>query len=418
MKFLLLSARKDLMRRFADPLALLMWIGLPAMLGTLISLFAGNDGATPTARILLVNQDDSAIGHLLGAALGASGADAFLSVEEVGLQTGQERIGDGDGTALLIVPAGFGDALLNDRPTELTLIVNPAAPTLSAIVIEGLEIIGEAAFYGQRMLGEPIREIAAGPGPDLDFFDSAAIADLAAEINDRLRAAGNLLNPPILGLDFGAEEAEGVQSVEDAGASFDLARFIVPGMIFMSILFIAQGMSDDLWKEKDEGTLRRAVSSPHSLLPFVAGKLLAGLLLIATVGTVALLVAVWVFDLPLLRVPLAIVWCTFAGTALLGLFQFVAILGTSKRTANLVTTMILFPLMMIGGSFFPFEAMPAWMRAVGVWTPNGMAVVQLRELLFGTPEPAALAVAASMIAATAGASLYLCVRPLRGFVTP
>ena len=74
--------------------------------------------------------------------------------------------------------------------------------------------------------------------------------------------------------------------------------------------------------------------------------------------------------------------------------------------------------MMIGGSFFPFEAMPSWMRAVGAWTPNGLAVIQLRELLFGAPQPLALAVATAAIAATTVVTLSLCVARLRGgFVT-
>jgi ABC-type multidrug transport system permease subunit len=417
MRFLVISAIKDLKRRLADPLALLIWIGFPALLGVLISLLAGDNGTIPTARVLLVNQDDSAITGLLAGALEQTGdgEGVLLRVEEVDLEEGRQRIGDGDATALLIVPPGFGDALLADEPTELTLVTNPAEQILPAIVVEELEILRDAVFYGQRIVGEPIREIAAGPPPGRNFFDNAVIARLAVQINDRLADAENLLDPPILELNIGAEEIEG--TLEKAAAGFDLARFIMPGMIFMSILFIAQGMSEDLWREKDGGTLRRAVTSPHSLLPFIVGKLIAGLLLTAAVSTVALLVAVWAFDLPMARIPVAIIWCTFAGTALLGFFHFIAILGNSQRSANIVTSMVLFPLMMIGGSFFPFEAMPAWMRGIGVWTPNGMAVVQLREMLFGVPELPGLAVAALGIAAITGISLFLCLRRLRVLVT-
>lgn len=417
MRFLLISAMKDLKRRFADPLALLIWIVFPALLGVLISLLAGNNGTTPTAGILLVDQDDSPITGLLPGALEQIGArqGVSLRVERVDLEEGLERIGDGDATALLIVPPGFGDALLADEPTELTLVTNPAEQILPALVVEDLKILSEAVFYGQRIVGEPIQVIAAGPPPGGNFFDSAVIAGLAARINDRLVEVQDLLDPPILELHMGAEENE--KMPENATAGFDLSRFIMPGMIFMSILFIAQGMSEDLWREKDGGTLRRAVMSPHSLLPFVVGKLIAGLLLIAAVSTVALLVAVWAFDLPMGRIPIAVIWCTFAGTALLGFFHFIAILGKSRRSANLVTSMVLFPLMMIGGSFFPFETMPAWMRAVGVWTPNGMAVVQLREMLFGVAELPELAVAVLGIAAIAGISLFLCLCRLKVLAT-
>lgn len=414
MRFFLISAMKDLKRRFADPLALLVWIGFPALLGILISLLAGSNGTIPTARVLLVNQDRSEITGLLAVALERMGErqGVLLKIEEVDLEEGRKRISHGDATALLIVPPGFGDALLADKPAELKLVTNPGEQILPALVVEDLEILREAAFYGQRIFGEPILGIAAGPPSARNFFDNA-IARLAPRINDRLAKEKNLLD--ILELKIGDSEAKGTQG--QAAAGFDLARFIMPGMIFMSILFIAQGMSEDLWREKDWGTLMRAMSSPHSLLPFVVGKLIAGLLLIAAVSTVALLVAVWAFNLPLGRIPVAIIWCTFAGTALLGFFLFIAILGNSQRSANLVTSMVLFPLMMIGGSFFPFEAMPAWMRAAGVWTPNGMAVVQLREMLFGVTQLPDLSVAALGIAATAGISLLLCLRRLRVLVT-
>ena len=126
MRFLLVCARKDLKRHLADPLALVIWIGIPIMIGGLMSLIGGSGGSPPTARLLVVNQDTSVIGNLLAGGLGQGGANGFLSVEEVDLDTGQERIGDGDGTALLIVPEGFGSALLEDEPTVLTLITNPA----------------------------------------------------------------------------------------------------------------------------------------------------------------------------------------------------------------------------------------------------------------------------------------------------
>ena len=418
MSFLLISARKDLRRRFADPVSLVIWVGIPVMLGSLMSLVMGGGGQTPTAHLLVVNQDDSVVSNFLVGALGQGEMDQFLSVETVDLDTGRERIGDGDGTALLIVPDGFGAAVLNDEPTELTLITNPAQRILPATIVEGLEILSEAAFYGQRLLGEPMRALANGPPPGQDFFDSTTIAALSAEINDRMTATGDLLFPPVLALEVGGAESEGDDDAGAISSGFDFARLFLPGMVFMSILFIAQGMSDDLWKEKKAGTLRRALTSPNSLLLFVAGKLLAGMLLIAMVAAMALVVGVLALDLSPLRVPLAVVWCAYAGTALLCLFLFIAILGSTQRAANLISTMTLFPLMMIGGSFFPFETMSAWMAAVGAWTPNGLAVVQLRELLFGVPEPAAVAVATTAIAVTAGVTLLLCARRLRGgFVT-
>jgi hypothetical protein len=38
---------------------------------------------------------------------------------------------------------------------------------------------------------------------------------------------------------------------------------------------------------------------------------------------------------------------------------------------------VLFPLLMAGGSFFPFEALPDWIAAIGRRTPNGFVADRL-----------------------------------------
>ena len=431
MRFLLTSAIKDLRRRLADPLALAMWIGLPLLLGVLISFAAGGGDEVPTAHVLLVNEDDSDLSELLVTALTQSGISDRVALEfdEVDRATGEARIGDGDGTALLILPPGFAEGLLEEQPTTLTLITNPAETILPEIVVEVLEIVREAAFYAQRVLGEPLRAMAEGPATGGDFFESAEVAVLAAQINDRMVAASRLLDPPMLEIEFDSagtdapvESADPVAgnapaSSADAATAFDLVRFLLPGMILMSILFIAQGMSDDVWTEKENGTLRRAVWAPRSLAIFVGGKLLAGLLLMAIVATMALATASLWLDVGLARVPLAVLWCAFAGTGLFGLFLLIAMLATSHRTANLITMMVMFPLMMIGGSFFPLETLPPWMAAAGAWTPNGIALIQLSDIALGDIEPGGLAVATALIAGFGAISLWLCVFRARRFVT-
>ena len=86
------------------------------------------------------------------------------------------------------------------------------------------------------------------------------------------------------------------------------------------------------------------------------------------------------------------------------------------RTANLIAMMLVFPLMMLGGSFFPFDSMPPWMRVIGVWTPNGLAVRQLDDLLFGSIAAGALAQAILVVAATGFLGIVLCALRARRFV--
>src|SRR5262245_51342510 len=92
----------------------------------------------------------------------------------------------------------------------------------------------------------------------------------------------------------------------------------------------------------------------------------------------------------------------------------VQLAATSMRGAQFLSSMIVFPLMMIGGSFFPLEVMPAWMADIGRWTPNGLAVAQVKQILFGRIDPAALLIGALGIGLPAIAAFVLGVRRLRG----
>ena len=80
----------------------------------------------------------------------------------------------------------------------------------------------------------------------------------------------------------------------------------------------------------------------------------------------------------------------------------------------MLSNLVLFPIVMLGGSFFPFEAMPEWMAAIGRWTPNGLALVRLKEIVAGQPDPGGLLASALAIGLPAAAAFALSVRRLRG----
>jgi len=415
MGFLIATAFKDLRRRLADRLALAISLGLPALLGALIILFLGDGERVPTARVAVVNQDDSLLSRLLTGALeqGIVAGDVAMTFELVDLGTGRERIDEGAVTALLIVPPAFGQALVDEEPTTLTLWTNPAEPLLAAAVTQGLELFGEAAFYAQRLLEDSPESPQPPSGASADASDPGHLVAVAA---DRLSAALDFFAAPLFRLETGTADVDSTGGTQ-SGLIATLLQFILPGMILMSMLFIAQGTSDEIWREKDDGTARRLLASPRSGFVLIAGKLLSGLVVMAVAATAGLAIAALAFDLAFDRIPLAVAWCLYTGTALLGLFLLIAMLGPSHRTNNLVTMMLLFPLMVVGGSFSPFEAMPGWMRAIGVWTPNGIAVEQLGDILFGSVDPGAAATASLAIGAIAAASLTVCLLRARRFVT-
>ena len=404
MRFVYVATLKDLRRRLADPPALAVWIGIPLVLAGMLNFISGTGGDAPRARLLIVDEDKSTLSGLIPAA--ARQGNMPIDVETVGLEDGRRQIAGGDASALLVIPAGFQSAVVGRGAANLQLVTNPAQRILPLMVQQPLEILVDAAFYAQRLFGEPIRRIAdsATQGPPAN----ADIASIAIEINRQITALQGSLLPPVISVTVKADNPS-------ATPPLNFGQLFLPGMFFMSFLFVAQGMSADVWDEKREGTLRRLLSTPQTAARLLLGKLLAGLVITAVIALIGLLAAVAWFGLAWWRVPLALLWCVFASGALIALLTLLHTAGGSQRGGEMLSSVVVFPLMMLGGSFFPFEAMPKWMAAVGQWTPNGLAVARLKDLLYGDPSFSALAVAALGIGIPAVAAFALARLRVRSF---
>src|SRR5262245_9141667 len=131
MRYLIVAAAKDIRRRLTDPAALAFWVALPLLLGGLLGFISdGGGGAPPRATVLVADEDGTFVSGLLSTAL----ARAPLDLTPVALEEGRRRIDDGDATALLVVPAGFQQAVLDGVSTaELALVTNPSQQILPNI---------------------------------------------------------------------------------------------------------------------------------------------------------------------------------------------------------------------------------------------------------------------------------------------
>jgi ABC-type multidrug transport system permease subunit len=107
-------------------------------------------------------------------------------------------------------------------------------------------------------------------------------------------------------------------------------------------------------------------------------------------------------------------WASGAASAIGVLMYVLQACSGSERGGGLVTMLVLFPLLMLGGSFLPFEAMPEGLAAIGRLTPNGMALVDLTAIFDGAAEPARLARTAGLLGAAALALFALLRARVRG----
>ncbi|MFQ5527064.1 MAG: ABC transporter permease [Thermoanaerobaculia bacterium] len=401
MDFVWSSAVKDLRRRLRDPVGLILWLGIPfVVLSLLLLAFGGSGNVKPRAHLLVVDQDDSFLSGLLVGAFGQGEMSELFDVETVELEEGRETLGRGDASALLVIPEGFGHAVLNRLPTTLELSTNPAQRILPGLVEETLEIVVEGVFYAHRLLGDELDTVASLLEGETEL-STAVLFEMSGSVQELVsHVSGYLLPEPVLSLE------STVEADEHAGAGHNFGALFFQGMFFMAIVFMAQGLSDDVWKERAQGTLRRLVTTPQAVAKVLAGKLLAAMLIYIALAVLVLPIGAWLYDFSFAWLPVAAIWVAFSGLLLLVLFTLLQLFAPSQRAGSILSSLVLFPLIMIGGNFFPLELMPAWLAAIGRRTPNGWALEQLKAILAGAARPEALAAAFAGLAVT-GALAFL-----------
>ncbi|HSD70559.1 MAG TPA: ABC transporter permease [Woeseiaceae bacterium] len=377
MRILLQSMRKDLSRWRRDSSALLTWILIPFVIGGLMTFVVG-DGAKPHGVLLLVDQDESLLSGLVAGAYTRGELGELLSVEKVSLEEGTERINAGDASGLLLIPEGFEDAFFDAEPVTLTLRTNPSQTILPGIIRDVTEIVLDAGFYAQKLFGEEIRSIRQasstnekGTGPSAELVSAVAVA-----VRQRIVEIDPYLNPLAL-------EVEVAEPVDTAPVA-PMGLLFLPGIILMAVMFSANGLAADYWVEREQGTLRRIHCAPGQLGAFVAGKGLAAIVVIGLIGGLTLLVGSLYHGVGTVRFLPSLLWISVSGLALFAWFSVLQMLGSTQRAANILSSLLLFPLLMAGGSFFPFAALPDWIAAVGRHTPNGFVVDRLTTEITST----------------------------------
>ena len=372
MNLLFASVRKDLLRWMQDRMAFLIWLGIPFLVGGLITLMVDGGGGTPTGTLLIADEDDSLLSGVVVGAYSQEQLGDLIIVEQVTPEEGLARVNDGEASGFLTIPEGFQDAFLNETPVTLTLRTNPSQTILPGIIEDVTGVLLDAGFYAQRLFGPEIRAIMDS---DTDVTPTEVfVADIAVDIQQKVDAIAPRLSPLAIDLVIAPPPPEEPQP--------DIALLFLPGVILMALLFAANSLAADYWVERNKGTLRRLVSAPGALPGFVAGKAVAALAVIGLIASITLVVGFTYHGVAWSKFLSSLLWVSLGGVGLFAWFAALQMLFPNNRAANLVTTILLFPLMMAGGSFFPLAALPDWIADIGRLAPNGFLADRLTgELL-------------------------------------
>jgi ABC-type Na+ efflux pump permease subunit len=402
MGFLLTAVMKDLRRLRRDPLALATWLGIPLVLVTLITLVFGGGQATPQGKLLIADEDKTLLSEVLRGGFSREPLSKMLVMENTGREEGRRRMDRGNASALLIIPKGFQTAFLQNQPFQLQLVTNPAQEILPKIVEETLSIMVDGGFYVHALAAGPLQSLASGPPPDDETIarNSVAFSRLG-------RSLSKYVSPPLIDLDL---------HVVAAPQNRNVAGLFLPAMLFMGLLFVGNAHALDIWREQDWGTLRRLATTPASLGAFLGARLISLALILVVVALIGVAGMRWFAHVPVANGPLATLWLVLSGSAFYLMLVTIAVHASGQRAANVIGNLVVFPLSLLGGSFFPFEMMPGWMASIGRFTPNGWAVTQFKAFVAGSAHIRDFAIGAVYMAVVGIILFLLTARRLRRLV--
>ncbi|HSA96965.1 MAG TPA: ABC transporter permease [Acidobacteriota bacterium] len=362
--------RNDILRHFKAPLVLVIFMIIPLFMTGLIGvIFAPRTEGSelPPIPVLLADNDKGLASKLLASAFDADQLKKMFTVTVTDEAEGRRRMGRGKASALVIIPKNFTLDLLDTKPVTLLVVKNPAEQFLPDVVEEFMNTMAVMLSGVVQAFAEEVKGIRLLIDRPVDAIPWGALGPEFGQAQKKVVAASRYLNPLLIGL---KKEETKAANAKPAFTQSDLFSAVLPGMAIMFLLFIVQTLMRDIISEREDGKLRRMMTTPLRPVELIGARIAGGWVM----GLVVLLVMVAAGTL-VFRMR----WGPFGWFLLLGavasfwtaaFFALLHALVRNRNQAGALSAPIILVFSIFGGSMLSPEAMPKAFKLVGVVTPN------------------------------------------------
>ncbi len=393
-------AWKDTYSAFKDRNAIMYMLVMPLALSAIVALAFGTGGdvSIDPVPVAVYNQDAGAelpngqtlsFGAILTDVLAppadapeeAAALRAVVDGQRVDdLEAARADVNTGTLGALVAVtdPDFTAKALAWEAPEPVLFYYDAGRSVGSAVVQSIVNSITSginATLIAQALGPQWVLEVAGVEDPSQGMQNAAALL-----LGTRAAQLGESQPIQVEMVDLQGETRE-----------FDALQYFAPSMAIMFMTFTMAAGATGILIESRHWTLQRILTTPTPRWVFMAGKLL-GTYATGLFQMIALIVSTSLFALALGRqsaiwgtnwvgLALMVVTVTFAGTSL-GLV--IAALSKTPEQASTYSTVALFLLAMLGGTFIPIENLPqtlAWLPKVTLnyWGIQGFVALSYEQ---------------------------------------
>lgn len=385
--------KKDVLLQLRDykelALLVLMPLLLIAILGFALGGFSVTGGVNLDASAALVVLDDEAEGRrafdtalaaadlpaaaklqlavaaraiqpveMLESVLTSEDLAEFATVMRTELAEAESLLAANDVKAVIVVPEGYtrdllGSMLLGESPgAELTLSLSGASP-ISASVIQ---------------------DVVAGFARELNV--RTALGQAGASLVDQAAGTG---------------AAGGVERV-GGGTTLSSFAYYTFAMAVMFMLYVAGALASRAHLELSSNTFDRIIVSDTNPLKYLLSKVGAGAIIVVLQFALLLVVASLLFGVAAgqsasfwWRMLLVVVPMALSVGALAAFLTALSFRLDNKSVGDVFSSVVVFVMALLGGSFLPLDQAAPALAAVGRWLPNGGGLSALLNISIGAP---------------------------------
>ena len=351
-------AKRDLLDLWRAKMLLVFFIMMPLLFMTMfgfiypptvqVNPYSGQiPSPYPNLNLAMIQQDTGQIARNVEAQfIQIAEAQEIFRVDQItDYSTARNGIVKGQLSGIVVIPSGFSAAIQSDSQATIQVTVDQTNPTVAAAVqSEVAEIFG--AIEGQIS-------------------------------TQYLQQNLNPVNPTFV---LQPISITSIPLIPGVPTSFE---YLAPSFMALTVITGAlNGVSTAISREKEQGTMDGLLVAPIPRQSVILGKIVAQTTRGLIQGFLILGLSMLLFGVVIYGSPVTMLLVMVLGVAsFIGVGIIMTSLAPEQETAQMMTTLLQFPMMFLSGILFPIDQLPVAVQYIGKAFPLYYAADALRKVV-------------------------------------
>lgn len=354
--------KKDIRLYFASPISLVFFIVLPVMFTVVLAFATGGFGGE-----IVLSYVDQANTPLSANLVQLIQEGDGLKTRGIDLVTAQSQFAEGNLDAYLVIPADFNTGTLLNGSLSVQFFQQPNR-TSSQTIYRALRLALTKLTSSQAKL-RAVMQTYQTLHPEVSAAELENLTDqLSSEIQLEIANAPSRLTESV--------SQKGDEVIYDPVTSSSAGQLIT--WVFIPLV----GLSGAMAYERQQGTLKRLLTTPTSRLTYFSATILGQVLISLAQVFLLMIFGALVLKAPWLDRPLPTFLLLLAfALASAGLGAFLGSLVNTESQASGISSSIGMIFALLSGAWFPIELFPKVMQNTAKIFPTYWGMQGLKDIL-------------------------------------